>query len=127
MRRPIAIVALLAALPLAGCFDGPQGPPGPQGAAGAQGPQGQQGVTGLTGPVGPTGPAGAPGLPGPPGSSGLRVLRQDVCSNNTCQFICSRSETLVSVTCPGATIILTNSGATCSNTPGPGLALCMRE
>ena len=41
--------------------------------------------------------------------------------------MCSAGEMLVSVTCPGATINMSNGGATCSNTPGPALALCLRE
>ncbi len=130
MRASIAVVALIAAFALAGCFEGPQGPagpagpPGPQGQTGAAGPAGSPGPAGLPGPVGAQGPAGPPG---PAGSTGLHPLRQDVCSNDTCQFICSAGETLVSVTCPGAAIIMNNGGATCSNTPGPALALCMRE
>jgi hypothetical protein len=35
------------------------------------------------------------------------------------------------VTCPGATIVISNDGgvasAACSNTPGPALALCMKQ
>jgi Collagen triple helix repeat (20 copies) len=127
MRLPIAVVALIAAFTLAGCFEGPQGPPGPAGAVGPQGPQGQQGSIGPNGPVGPPGPAGAAGPAGPPGVAGFHVLRQNACSGNTCQLICGPDETLVSVTCPGATIIMSSESATCSNTPGPALALCVKQ
>jgi hypothetical protein len=127
MRVAIAAALFAASFSLAGCFEGPQGPAGPQGAAGPPGPKGDVGAAGQAGPVGPAGPAGAAGPPGPAGSAGLHVLRQDACSNTTCEFICSQGETLVSVTCPGATIIMSNTGATCTQTPGPGLALCMRQ
>jgi hypothetical protein len=126
MRVITSAVALVAACSLAGCFDGPQGPAGPTGAAGPQGPQGDRGPAGPAGATGPAGPSGAVGPPGPAGTAGWHVLRQDACSNNVCQFICSPDETLVSVTCPGATIIMSSSSATCSNTPGPGLALCTK-
>lgn len=127
MRASMTVLGLIAAFALAGCFEGPQGPagpPGPQGQAGAAGPSGAPGPAGPPGPAGAQGPAGPPG---PAGSAGLHVMRQDACSNSSCQFICSPGETLVSVTCPGATIIMDNSGATCSNTPGPALALCVKE
>jgi hypothetical protein len=127
MRVFISAFALVAAFSLAGCFEGPQGPAGPAGAAGPQGPQGDRGPVGPAGPTGPAGPAGAVGPPGPAGTTGLHVLQQEACSNNACQFICSPGEMLVSVTCPGATIIMSSSSATCSNTPGPGLVLCMKQ
>lgn len=126
MRVFMSAVALVGAFSLAGCFEGPQGAAGPTGPAGPQGPQGNRGPEGPAGPTGPAGPAGAVGLPGLAGTAGWHVLRQDACSNNACDFICSAGETLVSVTCPGATIIMSSSSATCSNTPGPGLALCIK-
>ena len=46
------IVSFVAALTLAGCFEGPPGPPGPAGPQGAQGP------------AGPKGDKGDPGEPG---------------------------------------------------------------
>lgn len=124
MRVSIAVVALVAAFSLAGCFEGPQGPAGPQG---PQGEKGAMGPAGLAGPAGPAGPVGAAGPPGPAGSAGLHALKQDTCPGNACEFTCSAGETLVSVTCPGGTIALTSDGASCSNTPGPALALCMRQ
>jgi hypothetical protein len=122
VRASLAIVAVAAALTLAGCFDGPQGPPGPQGDAGSQGPQGLKGETG------PIGPAGAPGAAG---SSGLHALRQEGCGQNSnCDLTCSPGEKLISVTCPGGTIAISRNAdieaATCSSATGPALALCMK-
>ncbi len=115
MRISLAIIALVAAFSLAGCFEGPQGP---QGAAGPPGPQGAKGDTG------PAGPAGAAG------STSLQALRQDTCPGNTCDLACNAGEKLVSVTCPGGTIAITKTAdteaASCSNTPGPALALCLK-
>jgi hypothetical protein len=122
MRASLAIVAVAAALALAGCFEGAQGPPGPPGDAGPQGPQG---VKGATGPIGPPGP------PGAAGSSGLHALRQEGCGQGSnCDLTCSPEEKLISVTCPGGTIAITRNGgieaATCSSATGPALALCMK-
>jgi len=122
MRAALAIVAVAAALALAGCFEGPQGPPGPQGDAGPPGPQGEKGDTG---PIGPAGPAGAPG------TSGLHALRQPGCGQaSNCDLTCSPGERLISVTCPGGTIAITRNAdieaATCSSATGPALALCMK-
>ena len=152
MRISIAIIALVVAFALAGCSKGPegpagpqgpqgeQGPPGPQGAKGDQGgpgPQVPQGAKGEQGPPGPQGPQGAkgeqgaPGLAGPPGPvGGLRALKRDRCdTSEKCDLECSPGEKLVSVTCPNGTIELskTNEAATCSNSPGPALALCIRQ
>jgi hypothetical protein len=141
MRISIAIVALVAACTLlAGCSKGPEGPKGQQGPAGPQGPQGEQGPPGPQGPKGeqggpgPQGPQGAKGEQGPtgqagPGSTGLRALKQDRCDTSAnCNLECSPGEKLVSVTCPGGIIELskTDEVATCSNSPGPALALCIR-
>jgi hypothetical protein len=122
MRAALTIVALVAAISLAGCFEGPAGPAGPQGEAGPQGPPG---VKGDAGPVGPAGP------PGPVGATGLHALRQDACaSGNNCDLTCSPGEKLISATCPGGTIQITKNAdiesASCSNSPGPALALCMK-
>jgi hypothetical protein len=123
MRASIAIVAILAALSLVGCSKGPQGPAGPQGDAGPQGPPGKQGETG---------PAGPPGAPGPVGATGLHFVHRETCApSNNCDLSCSPGERLVSVTCPGATIVISRTAgvdsAACSNTPGPALALCMKQ
>jgi hypothetical protein len=141
MRVSIAVAALIAAFSLAGCFEGPQGPPGapgPAGPPGAQGPQGLPGVPGTagrpgadgpTGAVGTTGPAGPAGPPGPPGPASLRALNQPACDTK-CELICNTDEKLVSVTCPGGAIQIRKIGssdaATCSGSPGPALALCLR-
>jgi hypothetical protein len=122
MRASLTVCALVAALALAGCFEGPQGPPGPPGDAGPQGPQG---VKGVAGPIGPAGP------PGAAGSSGLHALRQEGCGQGSnCDLTCSPEEKLISVTCPGGTIAITKNGgieaATCSSATGPALALCMK-
>jgi len=123
MRLSIAIFAVAAALSLVGCSQGAQGPAGAQGDAGPQGPPGK---TGDQGPAGPPGPAG------PAGSTGLHFVHRETCApSNNCDLSCSPGERLVSVTCPGATIVISRTGgvdsAACSNTPGPALALCMKQ
>jgi hypothetical protein len=122
MRARLAIVVVAAAVLLAGCFEGPQGPAGPQGDAGAQGPPG---VKGEAGPAGPAGP------PGPMGSTGLHVVRQEACSGNNCDLTCSPGEQLISATCAGGTVQITKNAdieaATCSNTAGPAVAVCMKH
>jgi hypothetical protein len=122
MRASLTVCALVAALALAGCFEGPQGPPGPPGDAGPQGPQG---VKGVAGPIGPAGP------PGAAGSSGLHALRQEGCGQGSnCDLTCSPGEKLISVTCPGGTIAISRNAdieaATCTSATGPALALCMK-
>ena len=52
MRLPVAIVAVVAALSVAGCSQGSPGAAGPQGDPGSQGPPGKQGATGPAGPQG---------------------------------------------------------------------------
>jgi len=120
MRISVAIVAVVAALSLAACSKGPQGPAGPQGDPGPQGPPGKQGDPGPAGP------------PGPVGATGLHFIHHESCApSNNCDLSCSPGERLVSVTCPGATIIISRTtgvdSAACSNTPGPALALCMHR
>jgi Collagen triple helix repeat (20 copies) len=58
MRFLTLVASFVAALTLAGCFEGPKGDPGP---AGAQGPQGEKGATGEQGPKGDKGDKGEPG------------------------------------------------------------------
>jgi hypothetical protein len=121
MRISMAMIALFAAFSLAGCFDGPQGPAGP---AGDAGPQGPPGVKGDAGPVGPAGP------PGPTGATGLHAISQDCAAGSNCDLTCSPGEKLISATCPGGTLAITKNAdiesASCSNSPGPALALCMK-
>jgi hypothetical protein len=131
---------------------GEQGPPGPQGAKGDQGPPGPTGVAGLKGEQGQPGPQGAKGEQGPPGPQGpkgekgdkgdkgdqgasgaasLHVVRQDSCEgSSTCNLACGAGESLASATCPQGAVSITKNGdtetASCSNSPGPALALCVR-
>jgi hypothetical protein len=130
---------------------GEQGPPGSAGVAGPKGEQGQAGPPGPKGEQGPPGPQGAKGdqgLPGAPGvqgqkgdkgeqgasgaaASGLHVVRQDTCqSSSSCNLACDAGESLASVTCPQGVVSITKNGdtetASCSNSPGPALALCVR-
>jgi hypothetical protein len=117
----LTLVALVAAVSLAGCFEGPQGPAGAQGETGPQGPPG---VKGDAGPAGPAGP------PGPTGATGLHALRQECASGSNCDLTCSPGEKLISATCPGGNILITRNAdiesAACSNSPGPALALCIK-
>jgi Collagen triple helix repeat (20 copies) len=123
MRLSVAMIVVTAALSLVGCSQGAQGPAGPQGDPGPQGPPGKTGDQGPPGPPGATGPAGA---------TGLHFIHRETCApSNNCDLSCSPGERLVSVTCPGAAIVISRSGgvdsAACSNTPGPALALCMKQ
>ena len=123
MRASLAVVAVVAAFALAGCFEGPAGPAGPPGDTGPQGPAGVKGDTGLAGPAGP---------PGPMGSTGLHPLHKEGCGQGSnCDFTCGPGERLVSVTCPGGTIAITRNAdidsATCTSATGPALALCMKQ
>ena len=154
MRKSGAFVVLTLTLFLSACGQGQQGPkgdqgpPGPQGAKGDQGPPGPPGVAGQKGEQGQPGPQGAKGEQGPPGPQGpkgekgdkgeqgasgapsLHVVRQDSCQGSSnCNLACGAGETLASITCPqGAVSITKNSDtetASCSNSPGPALALCV--
>lgn len=148
MRKSAAVVVFTLAVFLTACGQGPQGPkgeqgpPGPQGAKGDQGPpgppgvsgakgeQGQPGPQGPKGEQGPPGPQGAKGDQGPPGA-GLRVVRQDSCQGSSnCNLACEAGETIASITCPQGAISITKNGdtetASCTNSPGPALALCVR-
>ena len=110
MRKSAAIVVFTLAVFLTACGQGPQGPKGEQG---------------------PPGPQGAKGDQGPPGP-GLSVARQDSCpDSSSCNFACEAGETIASITCPQGAISITKSGntetASCSNSPGPALAICVRQ
>jgi Collagen triple helix repeat (20 copies) len=123
MRVSFAVFAIVAALSVTACSKGPEGPAGAQGPAGPQGPAGN---------VGEQGPPGRQGPPGPAGSTGLHFIKHATCApSNNCDLTCSPGERLVSVTCPGATIVISRTAgvdsASCSNTPGPALALCMKQ
>ena len=124
-----------------------QGPPGPQGPKGEQGPPGPQGTKGDQGPMGPPGPPGPKGEKGDKGDKGeqasspqqgttggspaLHVVRQDTCEGSSnCSLACDKGETIASVTCPQGAISITKNGeteiASCTNSPGPALAVCVR-
>jgi hypothetical protein len=123
MRRSAAVVVFTLAVFLTACGQGPQGPKGEQGPPGPQGAQGPPGAPGVAG------MKGERGQPGPPGA-GLHVVRQDSCTSN-CNLACEAGETIASVTCPpqGAISITKNGDtetASCTNSPGPALALCVR-
>jgi hypothetical protein len=152
MRKSTAILVLSLAMFLSACGQGQQGPkgeqgpPGPQGAKGDQGPPGPPGVTGPKGDQGSPGPQGSKGEQGPPGPQGakgdqgppgtpaprLHVVRQDSCQDSSnCKLTCNAGETLASVTCPHGAVSITKNGdtetASCSNSPGPALALCVHQ
>ncbi|HVV39458.1 MAG TPA: hypothetical protein VHC94_00150 [Nitrobacter sp.] len=110
MRIGLAVVACLAAVTLAGCFEGPKGdrgeagpagvagPAGPPGAAGAKGDRGE---IGPAGPAGPPGPAGAAGPAGPPGAAAnVRVPAPGNCSTaDTCKVQCASNEVMIAAVC----------------------------
>jgi hypothetical protein len=128
---------------------GVTGPKGEQGQAGPVGPKGEQGMPGPQGPKGDQGPPGPPGLQGAKGdkgdkgeqgpkseqassSSGLHVVREDTCEGSSnCNLACDAGESLASVTCPQGAVSITKNGdtetASCSNSPGPAIALCVRR
>jgi len=117
---------------------GVTGPKGEQGQAGPPGPQGEQGPPGPQGARGDQGPPGSPGLQGQKGeqgangaaASGLHVVRQDTCESSICSLACGAGESLASVTCPQGVVSISKNGdtetASCANSPGAALALCVR-
>ena len=124
MRNSAAFVVFTLAVFLNACGQGQQGPKGEQGPPGPHGAKGEQG---------PPGPQGAKGDQGPPGSSGpaFHVVRQDSCKDlANCNLACNAGETIASVTCPQGAASITKDGdtesASCSNSSGPALALCVR-
>jgi hypothetical protein len=114
MRMPFACIAILAALTLAGCLEGPSG------AKGDKGDRGEQGAVGPAGPVGSAGPAG------PLASQSLRPVRMSGCPEDRCEMSCNAQEELVSATCLGGQIGIDGIRVTCSNTQG-AIALCVRR
>ena len=146
MRKSAAVVVFTLALFLTACGQGPQGPKGEQGPPGPQGAQGPPGAPGVAGAKGerepgPQGPKGEQGPPGPQGAkgdqgapgapgTGLRVVKQDSCQGpSNCNLACNAGETIASITCPQGAVSITKNGdtetASCSNSPGPALALCV--
>lgn len=148
----IAALTIAGCSPGAQGQKGDQGPPGPQGAKGEQGPpgpQGPKGEQGIPGPQGPQGPKGDQGPPGPQGTQGqkgeqgppgpaasavstnLHVVRHDKCEDGGCKLSCGDREAIASVTCPGGNVAISKEGdtetAACTNSPGPALALCLKQ
>jgi hypothetical protein len=61
----------------------------------------------------------------------LHIVRQNKCEGSAnCNLACGAGETIASVTCPQGAVSITKNGdtetASCSNSPGPALALCVR-
>jgi hypothetical protein len=59
-------------------------------------------------------------------------MRQDKCEDGGgCNLSCKQGETIASVTCPGGNVSLSKNGdtetAACTNSPGPALALCLKQ
>jgi hypothetical protein len=128
---------------------GVTGPKGEQGQAGPQGPKGEQGPPGPQGAKGDQGPPGPPGPQGPKGDQGeqgpkaeqsagstaspvFHVVRHDNCEGSSnCSLACDAGETIASVTCPQGAVSITKDGdaesASCSNSPGSALAICVRQ
>ena len=122
---------------------GPKGDPGPPGPPGLQGAKGDKGDKGEQGAKGEQGPPGQPGPTGPPGeqaanagaatvSGGFHVVKQDTCEGSSgCNLACSSREILASVTCPQGAVSITKNAdtesASCSNSAGPALALCISQ
>ena len=115
---------------------GPQGPkgeglPGPQGAQGPKGEQGPPGPQGAKGEAGPAGPAGPAGAAASGGGSNVHVVRRDTCdASSNCTLSCEAGETLAAATCSGGTASIGKNGdvesASCSNSSGPAVALCVK-
>src|SRR5262245_31303992 len=126
-------LALVAALTLGGCFEGPKGDKGDRGEPGIAGVRGDAGPKGDRGPKGDTGERGIAGVAGPKGDRGDRGGRGESgtpgASGTTLRFVgsqtasakCNADEVLVSAYCIGsaspAALITTESGAQC----GPDL------
>jgi hypothetical protein len=113
---------------------GPPSPPGPQGAKGEQGDKGDKGEPGAKGEQGPAGPAAplAASANSAIGAGGFHIVRQDKCgASSGCNLACGSGESLASVTCPQGVVSITKDGdtenASCVNSPGAALALCVAK
>jgi hypothetical protein len=96
-RRLPALAALcVAAISLAGCFEGPKGDKGDTGPAGPAGPQG---IEGKAGPAGPAGKDGQPGPPGPGNTLYAKSVGSNACDSVGCTSECATGEIIASVTC----------------------------
>src|SRR5689334_3559744 len=140
MRKSIVVMLTLTAF-LAACSPSHQGPKGEQGPPGPQGIKGDQGQAGPAGPPGPKGDQGEKGdkaeqtATAAQGTSAasraLHVIRSDNCEGSlNCTLACDAGEAIASVTCPQGAISITKNGdtetASCTNSRGPALALCLR-
>lgn len=99
MRIQTMVVLCVAAVSLAGCFEGPKGDHGEAGPPGRAGPPGPRGPQGLGGPIGPPGKEGAQGPPGPGSSFYLRSVNGAACSATGCTSGCGLNEVVASATC----------------------------
>ena len=119
MRLWIAIIAVLAVFTIGGCSPGPQGAKGEQGHPVRRAPKANKGR------------GRSRTRRGPAASSALSVMRQDKCEDGGCNLSCKQGETIASVTCPGGNVSLSKNGdtetAACTNSPGPALALCLKQ
>ena len=150
MRKWATGMAILLALAVGGCFEGPKGDRGERGQVGDKGdpgPKGDTGVKGDRGEKGDTGDRGVAGLPGPKGDKGdrgdrgergapgapgtaLRFVRSDTASAQ-----CSPDEALVSAYCIGsaspAVLQTTEAGAQCgadaARTAIKAVAVCTKK
>jgi hypothetical protein len=99
MRFPSLLVLCVAAVSLAGCFEGPKGDPGPAGVAGPPGPAGPEGKTG---PAGLTGKDGKDGIQGPAGPGSplyAKSVGSNECGSVGCTSECGADEIIASATC----------------------------
>lgn len=104
----IAVVALITPFMIPG-LEGAEGPRGVQGDDGDDGQDGDDGATGAQGPQGATGSQGATGAQGPAGPGSL--IEIDIASTNvpltgTCAQLTGAE---VTITVPGAGIIMTTA------------------
>jgi Collagen triple helix repeat (20 copies) len=105
-RLATLAVLCVAAISLAGCFEGPKGDKGEPGAAGPPGPQGEQGKAGPAGLPGKDGKDGIQGPAGPSSAVYVKSLDSNACGSVGCTSECGTDEIIASATC------LSREGAT---------------
>jgi hypothetical protein len=101
-RFATVAVLCVAAVSLAGCFEGPKGDKGDKGDAGPAGPRGPQGELGQTGPAGSPGKDGkdgAPGAAGPGSAVYAKTIDSSGCSPVGCTSECGTNEVIAAATC----------------------------
>jgi hypothetical protein len=99
MRFPSLVVLCVAAVSLAGCFEGPKGEPGPAGVAGPAGPPGPEGKAGLAGLAGKDGKDGIQGPAGPGSPLYAKTIDSNACSSVGCTSECASGEAIASAIC----------------------------